>query len=170
MRVILFRHGPAGHRDESRWPDDSLRPLSPKGVKRTRAAASGLARLERDIAIIATSPLLRASETAELLREMAPSASFETLETLVPGGSSRKTIEWCAGHEQDGAIVLVGHEPDLGRLAGVMLLGTAWPMTLRKAGACGIEFEEGVKAGAGQLEWFLPPRVLRSLARKKARA
>ena len=31
MRVVLMRHGPAGDPDPQRWPDDRLRPLTPRG-------------------------------------------------------------------------------------------------------------------------------------------
>ena len=36
MRVILFRHGPAEVRDPSRWPEDTERPLTRRGEKRSR--------------------------------------------------------------------------------------------------------------------------------------
>jgi phosphohistidine phosphatase SixA len=64
MKIILFRHGPAGARDPSRWPDDAERPLTARGEKRTRLAAMGLRRVEKNIERLITSPLKRADRTA----------------------------------------------------------------------------------------------------------
>jgi phosphohistidine phosphatase len=170
MRVIFFRHGPAGQRDAARWPDDGLRPLTPKGIRRTRLAAAGLRRLEPGIELIVTSPLTRAVETAELLKEQFAGVEIETLDLLAPGASLRRLVESVAAHNAHPTVALVGHEPDLGKLVGMLLFSAPSPIALKKAGACSIEFSAEVRPGAGQLLWFLPPRVLRRLAGKKAHA
>src|SRR5438105_2093182 len=92
MRLILFRHGPAGRRNTSCWPDDSSRPLTPRGEQRTRAAARGIARFEPEIEIIVTSPLVRAAATARVLAEALGECELKTLEALRPGGSWRQVI------------------------------------------------------------------------------
>jgi phosphohistidine phosphatase len=66
MRIVLFRHGPAGERDPEQWPDDAQRPLTSKGEQRTAAAAAGLRRLRPDVRQVFTSPLLRALQTAQV--------------------------------------------------------------------------------------------------------
>ena len=167
MRIILFRHGPAGQRDPVRWPDDRLRPLTPRGVRRTRLAAAGIRRLEPHLGAILTSPLLRALTTAELLKEQAAQADLETLEALVPGGPPHAVVGILAARPTTRDIALVGHEPDLGQLAGLLMFDESVAIGLKKAGACAIEFAEGVRPGAGNLTWFLPPRVLRRLGRRK---
>ena len=62
-------------------------------------------------------------------------------------------------------LVLVGHEPDLGVLAG-MMIGAGRTLPLKKAGACAIEFMGPPAAGTGQLLWYVPPRILRRLGGK----
>ena len=166
MRLILFRHGPAGDADLERWPDDRLRPLNLHGEERVREAGRGLLRLEESFSRVISSPLTRAAQTAQLLREelgIEPAVVFD--DDLAPGGSLRSLIEALSADEADGAVVLVGHEPDLGKLAGTLIFGAPAHLPLKKAGACGIRFEEGARAGAGQLAWFLPPKVLRRLGR-----
>ncbi len=169
MRLILFRHGPAGERDASRWPDDALRPLSERGVERTQAAAHGLRRLEPEIRRIVTSPLARARQSAEILAEALDGAKLMTLEALNPGRPYREVIEFVSKLHGDGATVLVGHEPDLGKLAGILLFGAPAALPLRKAGACAFDFEDRPAAGQGRLAWFLAPRMLRRLAHKEHR-
>jgi phosphohistidine phosphatase len=169
MRLILFRHGPAGRRDDSRWPDDAQRPLSSRGEARTRAAARGLSRLEPEIHTVVTSPLVRAAATARLLAEALGDADLETLDSLRPGGSWRQVIAHLANLPPGGTVVLVGHEPDLGLLAGTLVFGAPSALPLKKAGACAIVFEGAVAAGKGQLAWFLPPRFLRRRVGSKRR-
>jgi phosphohistidine phosphatase len=169
MRVVLFRHGPAGRRDASRWPDDGLRPLTPKGEDRTRGACAGLvALLGGHVTAIATSPLARAARTAELLAEAAPDAALEALEALIPGRSYRAALAYLAGRAPDDTVVLVGHEPDLGKLAGMLVFGAPAALPLKKAGACLIQCVGDVAPGGGRLRWLMPPKALR-LARKKAK-
>ena len=80
LRVVLFRHGPAGKRDAARWPDDQLRPLTPKGELRTRDAGAGLANLTGGVRAIWTSPLVRAARSAALLHDAYRDARVTTVE------------------------------------------------------------------------------------------
>jgi phosphohistidine phosphatase len=167
MRVVLFRHGPAGSRDPAHWPDDRLRPLTQRGEARTAAAARGLRRLEPEVAAVVTSPLARAARTAKLVGEVYGGAPQETLEALAPGGSYRRVVEFLSKRGRDETLVLVGHEPDLGKLAGMLVFGAPAALPLKKAGACAVDFTSVPQAGKGRLAWLLPPRVLRRLARRK---
>lgn len=170
MQVILFRHGPAGQRDPARWPDDASRPLTPRGRQRVEEVARGLERLAPPITHVATSPLARASETARLLRAAAGLPKPVVLDPLGPGGGYRRLLDWLRTHDAGSCVLLVGHEPDLGKLAGVMLFGAPASMPLKKAGACSIAFVGEVAPGNGRLQWFLPPRALRRMAKRGSSA
>jgi phosphohistidine phosphatase len=169
MRIILFRHGPAERRDGDRWPDDNQRPLTARGIARTRAAARALAHVTSGSPSVLTSPLVRARQTAEILHKaLGAETPPRTLDALAPGGSYRDVIR--ALHEANAGdrVFLVGHEPDLGKLAGVLLFGApATSLPLKKAGACIIHFVGEVAPGAGQLHDFLAPRVLRVMRTRK---
>jgi phosphohistidine phosphatase len=168
MRLVMLRHGPAGTRDPLRWPDDRKRPLTEKGLARTRRACMGLMQLEPAISLVLTSPLLRSVQTTHCLRELLPEdAVVQVHEALAPGGSWRDTLAAVESVRGDATVVLVGHEPDLGKLVGVMLFGAPASLPLRKAGACGIEFSTPPAPGKGRLRWFLTPRALRRFARGK---
>ena len=169
MRVVLFRHGPAGHRDPSRWADDAKRPLTARGEERTRAASRGLERmLPGDVTAVLTSPLQRARQTAKLVAEALHCERLEELDLLAPGGTPARTLRALAGYADARVIVVVGHEPDLGRLAAAMVFGSGAALPLKKAGALSVDFDGAPTAGEGDLAWLLPPRVLRRLARKVA--
>jgi phosphohistidine phosphatase len=167
MRVVLFRHGPAASRDDERWPDDGLRPLTGQGEKRTAAAARGLARLEPAVSLVLTSPLARAHRTAEIAAGVFGIDAFETCDALAPGGSWRRVLETLATRKDEPAILLVGHEPDLGKLAGTLLFGAPTALPIKKAGGCAIVMDGEFQPGAGRLAWFLAPRMLRRWSAKK---
>jgi phosphohistidine phosphatase len=169
MRLILVRHGPAGRRDAERWPDDALRPLTSQGVKRSRDAARGLARVEPGISLIASSSLERALQTARIFARVLDVAVVEELDALGPGGSRDGILEFLAAHAGDRSVILVGHEPDLGELAGALLFGSPSHLSMKKAGACAIAFDTEPRVGAGSLHWFLPAKMLARLASKTVR-
>ena len=172
MRVVLFRHGPAGERDPARWPDDGKRPLTAKGIQKTKEAARGLIKLEKGISLILTSPLVRAAETAQILKDaLGDRARIVTLDELSPGGSNRALIAQLADLPQTRTIVVVGHEPGLGKLAALLALGsgTTGEIKLKKAGACALGFEGPPRAGAGDLVWLLTRRLLARFGRPRRR-
>ena len=166
LRIVLFRHGPAGKPDATRWPDDEGRPLTSRGEARTRAAAAGLARLTGGARAIWSSPLVRAAGTAALLREAYREPRVQTVDALRPRGSWREILERLQQHRgAGGTLVLVGHEPDLGKLAGTLVFGAPRALPLKKAGACAIDFEGTLEAGKGQIAWLMTPKLLRAMSR-----
>jgi phosphohistidine phosphatase len=166
MQVILFRHGPAGRANPERWPTDVDRPLTPRGIERTQAAARGLASATNGVSIILTSPYIRALGTARIAGEALGVTTVETLEALGVGRGPRAVFTALAKLQPDQTVILVGHEPDLGILAATML-GSPRALPLRKAGACAIKFDDVPRPGAGQLMWHVTPRLLRQLGRGK---
>jgi phosphohistidine phosphatase len=169
MLVVLFRHGPAGRREASRWPDDALRPLTGRGAERTRDAVRGLGHLLKKSPLILTSPLVRAAETAEILSKvLEPKKPVEVLDALRPGGSLRAVVRRLETCGTGDVVILVGHEPDLGKLAGTLVFGApATGLPLSKSGACVVTFVGPVRPGEGRLHAFLPPRLLRRFGKRK---
>lgn len=159
MLVLLWRHGPAG--DKARWAesgqDDASRPLTDEGRAKTRRAAKGLDALVSGLDLIAVSPLVRARETARFAAERFPKARRTVRADLVPSADPRRAARWLTGLKA-GTVCVVGHEPHLSRLAGV-LLGGAAPFELKKGGAALIDLT------ARRLLALATPRVLRRLGR-----
>ena len=166
MRILLFRHAPAERRDEGLWPDDLARPLTARGIQRARRSSRAIVRLEPGITHVFSSGAQRADSTArELVRAAGGELKVEVLGALAPGGSWRDVLRVLARHEEASVIVLVGHEPDLGKLAGVLLFGAPTSLPLKKAGAAAIDVESPA-AGVGRLRWWWSPGALRALAKK----
>jgi phosphohistidine phosphatase len=165
VKLLVIRHAPAG--DSTEWEaeghDDRLRPLTPEGKKEMRRVAKGLATLVSKIDLLATSPLVRAVQTAEIVAAQYGCESV-TLESLVPGGVPDKVVRWLREQDSAQTIALVGHEPDLSTLVCYLLAREQSSfVTLKKSGACLLELPDTPEAGGASLEWLLTPRVLRRL-------
>jgi len=164
MRIVLFRHGPAGPRDASRWPDDLARPLTEEGAERTRRAARGVACLEPGVRKVFASPALRTLASARLLSEaLELHGEPEVLSSLAPDGVWRETLKQLSREAEDANVALVGHEPGLGVLAASLLLSAEVnALSFKKAGACAIECDVP-ELGRGRLRWWLRPAALRAM-------
>jgi len=163
MEVLVFRHGLAG--DKEKWRaagrDDAQRPLTPEGRIKTRKAADGLAELVDRLDVIAASPLTRAEQTADALASRFKRAQRMTLDELRPEADPAKAAARVLALRAKRAAV-IGHEPHLSALIGVLLGCEDLKLDLKKAGACLVELETPA-AGEGKLTWLLTPKQLRAL-------
>ncbi len=165
MELILIRHAIAFERDLLRWPDDSGRPLTPEGVSRFEQAARGLRSICKSVDIVLSSPYVRAMETAEILEEEAGWPEPKPCAVLKPSHEPDDVIAFVQEQHHYGVVALVGHEPLLGELAGVLLAGTGAPaQPFKKGGAACFRSDLGVGDGAMMLRWWLPPKLMRKLA------
>jgi phosphohistidine phosphatase len=129
-----------------------------------RQVAKGLGTLFSSIDLIATSPLVRAVQTAEIVAKQFGSESVP-LEALAPGNEPTKILHWLREQRSPETIAIVGHEPDLSTLASYLLTSDRSSfIALKKSGACLLSLSDTPKAGSAVLEWLLIPRVLRRLA------
>jgi phosphohistidine phosphatase len=164
LSLYLVRHALAAERGE-KYPDDDLRPLTPKGMERFREAVEGLAAYGVGVDIVLTSPLVRARQTADILAGSLPDPPriVET-DALRPGASLdaivRAVSECCGGCS---SVALVGHEPGIGEIAG-RLVGMSDPLAFNKGAVCRIDFDEWPPRGAGRLRWFVTQKILRTMA------
>jgi len=169
MDVILFRHGIAV--DAENWKaDDATRPLTPEGSVRTKQGAHGLYRLKVQPDHVFSSPLVRARQTADLVKaQLALKTKIELVDDLLPDAPPDALLARLASLPAHSVVLCVGHEPHLSTTLSVMISGkTAASIEMKKAAACGVGFLGLPKAGAGTLHWLLPPRILRVLGRSAA--
>ncbi|MBI5883601.1 MAG: phosphohistidine phosphatase SixA [Elusimicrobia bacterium] len=167
MQALIIRHAPAGDRAE--WSKtgkpDEIRPLTQKGRDRMRDISKGLSTLVDRIDLIASSPLARSIETADILHKRFRSSKLEKLEALRPGGEAAPVFARLAELEGHAVAAFVGHEPDLSALLARMLTGEPDSFAdLRKGSVALVEFEAAPKPGRGVLRWLLQPAQLRDLA------
>jgi phosphohistidine phosphatase len=109
MRLVLIRHA-----DAAPGSPDELRALTPEGHEQARLLGERLRAEGIDPDAVLSSPLLRARETASDLG-FGPA---EPLDELGPGATEEGVRAAVAGRGQ--TVVVVGHQPDCGRIAAAL--------------------------------------------------
>jgi len=163
MRIILIRHGIAEERGRA-GQDDALRSLTKEGRQKMRKGAEGLRQLVPALNLIATSPLTRAVQTADILGEAYKGVRTVEISALSPRKPPAALVDWLNANPADATIALVGHEPHLGTFLCWLLTGLQESfVVLKKGGAAMIETAGPATAGRGKLLWLLKPSQLRGL-------
>ncbi len=168
MKLLLIRHAVAEDRDEyqarTQGAPDSERPLLDIGRKKMRKAANRLRSQAPGIDLLASSALVRARETADIIARAYGELRILERNDLAPDSAPDSLLAWLREQPAAATVALVGHEPDLGRLAGLLLTGVPQSLlVLRKGGVALIDFSQPVAPGTGVLQWLLTSGQLRSL-------
>jgi phosphohistidine phosphatase len=167
MRLYIVRHAIAAPHGTPGIPDDE-RPLTEEGIKKMRQVAAGLRSLEYVPELILSSPLPRAKQTAEILLEAfgQKRSGLEILPALAPSGSRRELYQAIASYEKKHtSLMLVGHQPSLGEIAGEIAWGSrGHSLELKKGGACALELVHAGEPARGSLISLLTPSMLRKVA------
>ena len=160
-RIYLLRHGIAVPHGTPGVDDDD-RTLTPKGESRVKKIALGLKRIDVEPGTIVTSPLPRARRTAEIVaRVLKREDSLVEDDVLTPRSSAASIREWLDARDED-RLMLVGHNPVLGSLLGLLIGLTTEtpPFELKKGGIAEVRARPEFP-GSYQLQWLATPRLLR---------
>ena len=125
MDLILWRHAEA----EEGGPQlpDVKRRLTSRGDKQAHDVAKWLrAHLPRKARIL-VSPATRTQQTAHAL-----ALPFEVEPKIAVGADAADLVAAADWTEHSGAVLLVGHQPTLGRLASLLLAGTELDWSIKK--------------------------------------
>ncbi len=153
MKLYFLRHGLAD------WPDwtqpDDERPLTKKGRKQVRRMTKFLRQLEVAPALVLSSPLPRAWQTAEIAAaildvELRPACELGK-------GFDLAGLRQILTRHQGEDLMLVGHEPDFSAVVASL---TGGEVKLAKGGLARVDLAEGSEEG--RLVWLLPPKIAQS--------
>jgi phosphohistidine phosphatase len=161
MKVYIIRHGLAGEHGDPRYPDDRMRPLTDEGRKRFADTMKRLSNVGFEPQFVATSPLVRCRQTAEIVVDrVRGKPKLTELAALEPGSDLDALIEWTNERNMD-EVAWVGHAPDVSDLAA-SLLGPRGETAIRftKGAVACIAFDGDVARGAGELQWLVTAKVL----------
>jgi len=124
MELILWRHA-----DAEEGERDLERKLTGKGRKQAARVAQWLHhRLPPKFAVIC-SPARRSRETADAL-----GMRYKIVERLAPGAAPGDLLKVCGWPSHKGAMLIVGHQPDLGRVAALLVSGAEADWSVKKGG------------------------------------
>ena len=150
MDLFFLRHG------EADWPnwkkDDNERPLTKRGKKEMHAVAKFLKHVKVKPDLIVTSPLPRASQTAEIAAEHLRAKYRE--DRLLAPGFGRGELERLLNKYPEERLMIVGHEPDFSEMIAEL---TGASLKLSKAGVALVALNRSWRDG--RLLWLLPPKI-----------
>lgn len=122
MDLLLWRHAEAEDGE-----DDLKRRLTVRGEKQARTMAAWIRDHQpKDLRII-VSPAIRTQQTAEALK-----LPFETQRKIGPDACVSELIAASGWPGAGGSVLIVGHQPSLGRMASLLLAGHEAEWTIKK--------------------------------------
>jgi phosphohistidine phosphatase len=166
MQLFLLRHAEA----EPDAVNDETRALTAKGSKQAENVGKFCLKHGFIPETILSSPLTRAEETARVVASELNLPKIVRIEEFLRAGMTAERAfsglrEFLIGlmkreeYSEKASVMLVGHEPDLSRLAGALIGGRAASVHFRKATLMGVTLQE-LKPGAGTMEFLLPVKCL----------
>lgn len=153
MHIYFLRHGEA---DWPNWnkPDDE-RPLTERGKKEMKKIAGFLERLDLSLDHVVTSPLPRATQTAEPVAKRFDLQIKE--DKLLEPGFGTSELKCLVQKYPGEEILVVGHEPDFTETISAL---TGASVKLSKAGLALVDLD--LKKMHGRLLWLIPPKIAKA--------
>lgn len=126
--------------------------------------AQAISKLVKSVDLIATSPLVRAAQTADILKSHYRGATVIEEPCLKPDQPPESFLKWLKGQKRYSVIAIVGHEPHLSQLCGYLVSGEARSLIeLKKGGLCVIDFYDKVDKGRGVFVYLAGPILFEKL-------
>ena len=156
MLLYLLRHAEAVDMADS----DAERKLTDKGITQARKVGRFCRKNDFIPAIILTSPLKRAEQTARIVAKEVQTAEFIIDPMLSSGMQPETALDELKVYSRFPSLMLVGHEPDFSLLAAHLLgLPLHESLHLRKASLTAINLT-ALRPGAGVLHFAIPPKLM----------
>lgn len=152
-RLYVVRHAVA--EDVAADGSDHARRLTKKGRKSFARLVRLLAEAGMEVDLVATSPLVRARETAAILADELGCRRVEVVESLAPGSDWQALTEWTV--QQDAVrVAWVGHAPCVGRLVALSIGDGSAAIRMQKGAVAAIRLDDG-PGQPGELDWLATP-------------
>ncbi|HKC26206.1 MAG TPA: phosphohistidine phosphatase SixA [Thermoanaerobaculia bacterium] len=164
MVLHILRHAEA--EDSAPGGDDADRKLTDAGQKRMRLVGRAIAKtLEPSYDVILVSPLVRARQTAEPVADACGfSRELRETDALLPNAAPDAVLGELGKLEAE-TVLVVGHEPHVGRLFGRLLAGDdRLEVPMKKASLAAFEADGEPSSASWELKLYLPARILERLA------
>ena len=164
MILYILRHGIA--EETAADGDEGARKLTPKGREKMRDASDGMRNFGLKFDAILTSPMARATETAEIVgTAFSNIPTPQVLPALATGVPASEAIAALRAFAKQKHVMIVGHEPQLTAIASIMLTGSpeGAKLTLKKGGCIALKMPARPDKGGAEMLWMLAPRQLRNL-------
>jgi phosphohistidine phosphatase len=161
MNVYFLRHASAGSH-KANLAADERRPLDPDGIQQCVVIGRALAALEVKVDVVISSPLKRATQTAELVaREIGYEDRIEFSDALRPEADYRAFEQLLQSQAKKDEIMVVGHNPTLSEFLSLLISGGAshTAVELKKGAIAKVP----VDGNSTPLQWCFTPKAVKAI-------
>jgi len=153
MNVCILRHARANFGSKAEDP-----PVSPEGEKQLKQVLE-LAKEGFGFkpTLVVTSPILRARNTADMVRKSFGGTKIVVDNCLMPEAKPRDVLAFLSALRKEEEVVLVSHMPLIFELL-YELIGGRGEVELQNGSIAAIEFKGRPQGGKGKLVWLIQPR------------
>jgi phosphohistidine phosphatase len=161
MLIYFLRHANAGERIANA-KKDAKRALDKEGIVQCGIVGRAMVAMDVHVDSIISSPLKRSTQTASLVgNELSYEGKLQLEDSLRPGAAFADFRRMLTKYSKQEAIMVVGHNPNLSEFLGQIVSepGQVADIELKKGSVARVELGRRT----GTLNWFLTPKILRSL-------
>ena len=159
MEIYILRHGIA--ENARAGMTDADRALTTEGDEKLREVLRSARKAKAQPALILTSPLRRAVETAEIAAEvLGMSEKPVRTDALAPGSWPQEIWREIQANRSAGSVLLAGHEPLLGQCVGYLLGCPSLEVDFKKGALARIDIDHFSGEPRGALKWLLVPKLV----------
>lgn len=168
MNLFVLRHGEAGARLEAPGKDTD-RALTPQGRREIATVARFVAGLRVKFNVVATSPLRRSVDTAEIVaRKLRSLNRLEEWDELRPTGETVELFRRLSRLGSTNQVLIVGHEPYLSSMIAEVVSGkTGVNLVLKKGGLAKVRINTFKPGVSGELRWILTPKLMKRMSQQE---
>lgn len=156
MNIYFIRHGIA--EEKVLGESDFDRKLSPEGVEKLKTSAKAWKVFIRGFDYLISSPLLRAVQTAEVIKTIFSIREIYTDKRLSPGSTTEDVIELVNEYDAED-IAVFGHEPDFSMHVSNLISSSGASIDFKKGAIAKISFPSKARLSGGVLEFLIPAKV-----------
>jgi phosphohistidine phosphatase len=158
MEIYILRHGIA--EAAGAGMADADRALTVEGEQKLRDVLRSARKAKAEPALILTSPLRRAVETAAIAADvLGTNKGPVRTDALAPDSTPERIWQEIRANRSAGALLLAGHEPLLGQLLGYLLGCPTLEVDFKKGALARIDIDHFTGEPRGVLKWLLVPKL-----------
>lgn len=159
MNIYLIRHAEA--ENISLGIKDYNRKLTQDGEKILFKAAKGWQNLITSFDFLVSSPLIRALQTAQIVKEVYEFKDEIIVDSKLAPGSYVESIIEISNSLKGNNIAFFGHEPDFSQHTSDLISNSISQINFKKSTIAKISFEGKAKIGRGILEFLIPAKLFK---------
>lgn len=155
--LYLIRHSDAEKVTSSK--PDFERELTPEGKTLILRAAEGWKKLITSFDIIATSPFIRAEQSAGIIAKVFSYKKKIMINEKLSSGCKPENFLEAVRLMESNNIAVVGHAPDLSIITSSLISSSGAYVNFNKGTIAAILFDGKIRLTKGILEFLIPPET-----------